>query len=109
MDERDLNIYQILRKSGRARLTEIARELGLSHPSVKERLEKLINQREYIMIKVLLDIEERGFRCAVVNLQVKSMEEAVKLADIFAKYPRTIFVAPTTGKYYPNIIILSWK
>lgn len=106
VDERDLKIYQILRKNGRARLTEIARELGLSHPSVKERLEKLISRRD-IMIKALLNIEKRGFKCAVVNLQIESMEEAVKLADIFAKCPRTIFVAPTTGKYNLNIALIA--
>jgi DNA-binding Lrp family transcriptional regulator len=106
MDEKDFQIYQILQKDGRAKLTEIARKLGLTHPSVKERLDKLLRKRE-IAVKALLNIKELNFKSAVVNLQVESMEHAMKLADMFASCPRIAFVVVTTGKYNLSMVIIA--
>ncbi len=41
MDERDMIIYRLLRKNGRMKVSGIARELGISHASARERLGKL--------------------------------------------------------------------
>jgi len=106
MDERDLKIYRILRKDGRTKVSTIARELGISHPSARERLERLERKGE-IKVKALLNIRKRGFVSAVVNLRVRSMDEAEKLADVFARCPRTVFVATTTGKYNLNLALVA--
>jgi len=106
MDERDLEIYRMLRKNGRAKVSEIARELGISHPSARERLERL-GKRGDLRVQALLNIKKRNFVSAVVNLRVRSMDEAEKLADVFARCPRTVFVATTTGKYNLNLAIIA--
>ncbi|WP_324736469.1 Lrp/AsnC family transcriptional regulator [Thermococcus sp. SY098] len=106
MDERDLLIYRLLRKNGRMKVSEIARELGISHPSARERLEKL-ERRGDLRVQALLNIRKRNFVSAVVNLKVRSMDEAEKLADVFAKCPRTVFVATTTGKYNLNLALIA--
>lgn len=54
MDEKDSLIYLIQNENGRAELTEVARELGFSPPSTKDRLQKLISGQE-IMVKALLN------------------------------------------------------
>ncbi len=58
-------------------------------------------------IQALLNIRKRNFVSAVVNLRVRSMDEAEKLADVFAKCPRTVFVATTTGKYNLNLALIA--
>ncbi len=106
MDERDLKIYRILRENGRTKVSEIARKLGISHPSARERLERL-EKRGDVKVRALLNIHRRNFVSAVVNLRVRSMDEAEKLADVFAKCPRTVFVATTTGKYNLNLALIA--
>ncbi|MBP1912814.1 Lrp/AsnC family transcriptional regulator [Thermococcus stetteri] len=106
MDERDVRIYRILRENGRAKLSFIARELGISHPSARERLERLERKGD-LKVQALLNIRKRNFVSAVVNLRVKSMDEAERLADVFARCPRTVFVATTTGKYNLNIVLIA--
>ena len=106
MDEKDFQIYRILQEDGRAKLTQIARKLGITHPSVKERLDRLIKNRD-ITVKALLNVRKLGFKSAVVNMQVESMEHAMKLADMFASCPRIAFVAVTTGKYNLSMVILA--
>lgn len=108
MDERDLKIYRILREDGRTKVSAIARELGISHPSARERLERLEGKGGEIKVQALLNIRKRGgFVSAVVNLRVRSMDEAEKLADVFARCPRTVFVATTTGKYNLNLALVA--
>ncbi|WP_297419514.1 Lrp/AsnC family transcriptional regulator [Thermococcus sp.] len=106
MDERNLKIYRLLRKDGRTKVSEIARELGISHPSARERLERL-EKRGDVRVQALLNIKKRNFVSAVVNLRVRSMDEAEKLADVFARCPRTVFVATTTGKYNLNLALIA--
>ncbi|ASI99040.1 Lrp/AsnC family transcriptional regulator [Thermococcus celer] len=106
MDERDMIIYRLLRKNGRMKVSGIARELGISHASARERLGKL-EERGDVKIQALLNIRKRNFVSAVVNLRVRSMDEAEKLADVFAKCPRTVFVATTTGKYNLNLALIA--
>ncbi len=108
MDRRDWEIYKLLKENGRIKLTEIGRKLDITHPSVKERLENLIRRRD-VAVKGLLNIKKLKFVCGIVNIQTNTMENAVKLADIFARCPRTIFVATTTGKYNLNIVLVAEK
>jgi Lrp/AsnC family leucine-responsive transcriptional regulator len=44
LDDIDIKILRILQKDGRAKLNEIAEEVGLTVPSVSERLHKLENK-----------------------------------------------------------------
>ena len=48
MDETDLEILHILRKNARTPLSHISKEIGLSSPSIKDRLEKM--EREGVIL-----------------------------------------------------------
>jgi DNA-binding Lrp family transcriptional regulator len=106
MDEKDCIIYQLLNKDGRKKMVEIARELKFSPPSTKERVEKLINNGD-IKVKALLNIRKRKWKTAVCNIKAESMEEALKLADIFKNCPRVVFVATMTGAYNLLLILVA--
>ncbi len=104
MDEKDSLIYMLLNENGRAKLTQVARELGFSHPSAKDRLQKLILNQE-IKVKALLNVKKRNWKIAVCNIRAESMESAAKLVDTFKKCPRVIFLQTLTGSY--NLIMIA--
>jgi DNA-binding Lrp family transcriptional regulator len=104
MDEKDYTIYKLLNENGRTKLVEIARKLGFSHPSAKERMEKLF-KNEDIKVKALLNIKKKKWKVAVCNMRVENMGNAVKLADIFKKCPRVVFIQTMTGAY--NLLLIA--
>lgn len=104
MDEKDYLIYKILNGDGRTKLVRIAEELGFSHPSTKERLDKLIRTNE-IKVKGLLNIKNKKWKVAVCHIVADGMEGAAKLADTFKNCPRVVFVQTMTGAY--NLLIIA--
>lgn len=104
MDQKDVTIYRLLNRNGRAKLVEIARELNFSHPSTKERLEKLL-RNEDITVKALLNLRKKMWKVAVCNIKADSMEAAANLVNIFKKCPRVIFLQTLTGSY--NLILIA--
>jgi DNA-binding Lrp family transcriptional regulator len=104
MDEKDYLIYKRLNENGRTKLVTLAKELGFSHPSTKERMEKLFG-REDITVKALLNIKKKKWKVAVCNMRVENLGHAVKLADTFKKCPRVVFVQTMTGAY--NLLIIA--
>jgi|Deesub1362A_J573_1020465.scaffolds.fasta_scaffold00131_32 DNA-binding Lrp family transcriptional regulator len=103
MDEKDCTIYEMLNEDGRKKIVEIAKVIGFSPPSTKERVEKLIKNKD-IKVKALLNVQKKKWKTAVCNIQVSSMEEALKLADTFKNCPRVIFATTMTGAY--NLILI---
>ncbi len=103
MDTKDCMIYRILRKNGRAKITDIAKELNMSPSSAKERLDKLLSKGE-IKVKALLNIKDRDWKLAVCNIEAENMETAVRIADIFKRCPRVIFAMTMTGSY--NLLLI---
>jgi DNA-binding Lrp family transcriptional regulator len=77
MDSIDKKIISILQEDGRASLSSIARQLGMSHVAVKKRLDKL----------------------AIVYAEVETPKRLRELVDIFSKCPRMVFLTTTTGAY----------
>jgi DNA-binding Lrp family transcriptional regulator len=106
MDEKDCTIYRMLNEDGRKKIVELALEVGLSPPSAKERIERLI-ERGDIKIKALLNIRKRKWKMAVCNIKATNMEEALKLAELFRKCPRAIFTTTMTGPYNLLLILVA--
>lgn len=104
MDEKDYTIYRMLNENGRTKLVRIAKELGFSHPSTKERMEKLFENKD-VKVKALLNIKNKKWKVAACNMRVESMAHAVKLSDAFKKCPRVVLVQTMTGVY--NLLIVA--
>ena len=60
LDEIDVKILDILQDKGRMRRNELAESVGLSLPSVSERLRKLEEQKIIIGYRALLDYRSVG-------------------------------------------------
>ncbi len=58
-----------------------------------------------ITVKALLNIKKKKWKVAVCNMRVENMGNAVKLADIFKKCPRVVFIQTMTGTY--NLLLIA--
>jgi len=97
IDETDRKIISILQENGRVSLTAIGKKLGLSHVSIKKRIEKLCDN--LVKVTAGLNTENLGFRIAIVNVEVEGHERLLKLIEKFSNCPRMVFMTTTTGEY----------
>jgi len=97
MDDTDKKIISILQEDGRASLSSIGKELGLSHVSIGKRLENLCKM--LVKVSAGLNAEYLGFRVAIVNAEVETPERLRELVEIFSKCPRIVFLTTTMGAY----------
>jgi len=97
MDDIDKKIISILQEDGRASLSSIGKELGLSHVAIMNRLKNL--SERLVKVSAALNAEYLGFRVAIVNAEVETPERLRELAEIFSKCPRIVFLTTTTGAY----------
>jgi DNA-binding Lrp family transcriptional regulator len=105
MDEVDKKIISLLQEDGRASLSSMGNELGMSHVAISNRLENLCEK----LVKVLagLNAEHLGFRVAIVNAEVETPERLRELVDRFSKCPRIVFLTTTTGAYNLMTIMIA--
>ncbi len=97
MDEKDRKIVSILQRNGKATLSEIAEELGMSAMGVKKRLDKL--EKGKIKLSPLINVEELGVIIAIIAMEVESSEALQKLLERFRECPRILKFFVTTGSY----------
>ncbi|RLI86973.1 MAG: Lrp/AsnC family transcriptional regulator [Archaeoglobales archaeon] len=96
MDERDRKIISFLQRKGKAKLSEIAREVGMSVMGVKKRLDKL---ERFVKFKPLIDVEKLGIIVAIVAMEVESSEALENILKKFERCPRILKFFVTTGSY----------
>ncbi|MCQ5363340.1 MAG: AsnC family transcriptional regulator [Candidatus Methanomethylicia archaeon] len=105
MDNLDKKIISILQEDGRASLSSIGREVGMSHVAVSKRLENLCEK--LVKVSAGLNAKHLGFRMAIVNAEVETPERLRELIDIFSKCPRIVFLTTTTGAYNLMIVMVA--
>ncbi|MGQ9552367.1 MAG: Lrp/AsnC family transcriptional regulator, partial [Candidatus Bathycorpusculaceae bacterium] len=105
MDETDKKIISILQEDGRASLSSIGKELGMSHVAIRKRLENLCEK--LVKVSAGLNTEYLGFRVAIVNAEVETPERLRELIEIFSKCPRIVFLTTTMGAYNLMTIMIA--
>jgi len=103
LDEVDFKILAELSKDGRTSLVKLAHETGLSHPSVRMRLSKLIKSN---LVKVQANLNPRllGLAMAIACIEVEGAEGALSLIEFLEGCPRAVFAALVMGEY--NVVAL---
>jgi DNA-binding Lrp family transcriptional regulator len=89
--------YIILQEDGRASLSSIGKEIGMSHVSIRRRLENLCEK--LVKVSAGLNAEHLGLRLAIVNAEVETPQRLRELVDMFSKCPRIVLLTTTTGTY----------
>jgi len=105
MDETDKIIVASLQEDGRVSLTDLGRKLGLSHVSIRKRLQKL--SKDLLKVSAGLNAEKLGIYLAIVFAEVETPKRLQELIQIFSKCPRMIFLARITGAYNLMTIMIA--
>ncbi len=94
LDDVDKKLIKLLQEDGRKSLVSIGRDLGISHVSVKKRLEKLLSEG-IISIEAL--IASKMFVYAIVIAELEGYEYFEEVKNRLEHCPRMIFLAPLIG------------
>ncbi|MHA1658694.1 MAG: AsnC family transcriptional regulator [Promethearchaeota archaeon] len=105
LDDKDEMILQLLQKDGRMSLSDIGREIGMSHVSVGKRIKKL--EKEILKITPALNFKKLGYKLSIVFVEAKNDIVRETLITLYKDCPRTIFLTKTTGDYNILTIMLA--
>lgn len=98
LDDTDIAILRMLEEQGRTPTAKIARELGVSEPTVRKRIDRLF-QDEIIKVVAVLNPRKTGYATDVlIGIRVepgKMLEVGKALSDL----DQCVYVGFTTGRY----------
>ncbi len=98
MDDLDIKIISMLQDNGRVSNVEIARDAGISEPTVRRRLKRLI-QDQIIRVSALRHPGKMGYAHeALVGVQ-SDPDKIDQVAEDLARLDEVDWVTITTGKY----------
>lgn len=99
LDELDIEIVQLLHKDGRMPFTEIAKQLGVSEATIRNRVQRLTNSGA-ITIQAYLNPNKLGFRSiALIELKTINLERAQEIASELVDQDSVSYVAFVAGSY----------
>ncbi len=104
MDNTDKKLISILRDNGRTSLSELGKQLGMSHVAVSKRLEKLVSKGDdgsspMVKITAGVNAEEMDMKMLFLGLETENMEVTDKILKKYGDCPRLVMLAPVTGRY----------
>ena len=98
MDNIDLELITILQKDGRTPYTEIAKQLGISEGTVRNRLARL-REQEILQVVGMVDPNYLGFDAPAmigVSVEPPKMESA---AEIIATFEEVSYLIMVSGEF----------
>lgn len=98
LDSTDMRIVHMLLKNAKLSLAEIGKEIGISQPAARKRLEKL--RKKGIVLGSTITLNERriGWERALLALDI-SKSNYLKTLDSIKSTPMVTSVYTTTGPY----------
>lgn len=90
-------IVELIR-DGRASLTEIAVNAGISRTAVRKHI-RLLKDEGVMKVQALLNPDSLGLRLVVVLMEVAGSEAMNDIVNRFRDCPRMVFMAVTEGGY----------
>jgi Lrp/AsnC family leucine-responsive transcriptional regulator len=105
LDELDLKIIYQLQKDGRVSITDLAKSVESSRPTVTNRLDRLMAE-ELVVIKAGVNLSKLNYKIADVGLEVISDETRGEIEKYFKECPRVLDVFRTPEK--ANIHLRVW-
>ncbi len=100
MDDKDRKILSVLQQDGRVTLSELGKQIGITHVAVRKRLKKLLeSDSPVIKIGASLSTTQVGLHFAVVIAELENIADLTKVYERFKDCPRLIFFAPVVGSH----------
>jgi Lrp/AsnC family leucine-responsive transcriptional regulator len=101
----DQKIIQLLYEDGRISVTEVAKRINASRPTVTKHLQQL-RESQIILIKGGLNLQAFGYRIASVGLEVRNEDTRKDVEQYLRNCPRILAIYRTPGK--ANIHLEVW-
>ncbi|UOF88998.1 Lrp/AsnC family transcriptional regulator [Fodinisporobacter ferrooxydans] len=98
MDETDKSIIEYLQKDGRTSYTEIANDLNVTVATVRNRVQKLIENNILKIVGVVDPFLTGMSTVAMLGLKVR-LNKLEDVVDQIVKIPEVRFVAVSTGSF----------
>jgi Lrp/AsnC family transcriptional regulator for asnA, asnC and gidA len=98
LDEVDRAIVRLLQQDGRISNAAIAREVGVSEPTVKKRIDRLISER-IIKVSAILNPHKSGYSCNVLIALRTRPDKTFDVGRQLARVERIVYLGYTTGRY----------
>ncbi|MFW9845739.1 MAG: AsnC family transcriptional regulator [Candidatus Thorarchaeota archaeon] len=98
MDNVDKQLVSLLQENGRKSLSEIGKELDMSHVAVSKRLDKLVKEG-ILHVTAGVNADELDMKLLFMGLEVDNIEVAEKIKAKYQHCPRLLMLAPVTGSY----------
>ena len=99
MDNTDKKLISILQKDGRKTLSDIGKELKMSHVAVSKRLDKLVKREKLVKITAGVNSEKIDAKIFFMALETEDMDVAERIQEEYKNCPRLLMFAPVTGRY----------
>jgi len=110
LDERDMQLLNLLQKNSRQSLTSLAKSIGLSIDSTHKRLKKLTNAGIIDRFGIFLNPKKLGYDL-VANVQIKlhniNEEELVQFIGFLKAHKNVTELISTLGDYDLTCVIIS--
>lgn len=106
IDEVDYKLIAELQRDGRVSLVSLGKKVGLRHPSVRERMLRLI-KRGVIKIQANLNLRKMGYYAAFVGLEVTNPMVINNLLRRLKNCPRVLLMGVCSGDYNVFLILIA--
>jgi DNA-binding Lrp family transcriptional regulator len=91
LSKRDIDIISALMPDGRKSITQIAKETGLSRPTVTNRLEKLFTQK-VISVEPGLNLKKLECSTACLTVETEGVDQRRRIEKILSRCPRVLIM-----------------
>jgi DNA-binding Lrp family transcriptional regulator len=107
LDDIDKKMISILQGDGRKSLSDIGKELKMSHVAVSKRLDKLVKKEKLLKISAGVNSDSLAgvnsdsldMKVFFMALETESMDVAERIQEEYKSCPRLVMFAPVTGRY----------
>ncbi len=97
LDDADKSLVELLQRDGRLPYTRLAAQVGLSEAAVRQRVQRLI-ENKVVQIVAVTDPLTLGFRRqAMVGVKIEG--DTIAVADALAQIPEVDYVVCTSGSF----------
>lgn len=103
LNSSDLKIIRCLEKSARKPVKDIAKELGLSRPTVAKRIRTLV-ENGLVSFNVGINLSKLNYRFAIVGIKIRGRDKLMQAAERMKKCPRVSMIIQPSEEI--NLILL---
>ena len=105
-DDVDCKIVRCLLENPRTTLRDIAKSVGVTRTTVRNRLKKLFDNK-CITTKVLFNVEKCDFRFAFLGLSFSDFRDFNRCLQIAMYCPRVVILVKNVNKYHILMVLIA--